>query len=59
MPPNIEPGGRISLSVKASSAGAEIRVMDNGHGIAPEMLPRIFDMFTQGEAKAASGRASA
>ena len=50
-----EPGGRIGLSVKASSAGAEIRVTDNGHGISAEMLPRIFDMFTQGEAKAPSG----
>ena len=24
-----------------------IRVRDNGVGIAPEMLPRIFDLFTQ------------
>ncbi len=27
----------------------EIRVRDNGHGIAPAMLPRIFDLFVQAE----------
>ena len=48
-------GGRIGLAVRSSDAGAEIHVTDNGHGISAQMLPRIFDMFTQGEAKAPSG----
>ena len=28
---------------------AEIRVRDNGIGIAPDLLPRVFDLFVQGE----------
>ena len=40
-------GGRIRLSVAVEKNQAVIRVRDNGTGIAPEMLPRIFDLFTQ------------
>jgi signal transduction histidine kinase/ActR/RegA family two-component response regulator len=49
------PGGRIEISVGRSpgSQGAEgeavIRVSDSGIGIPEEMLPRIFDLFTQVE----------
>jgi PAS domain S-box-containing protein len=48
-----EPGGRIGLTAELAERGkgkpAEvvIRVYDNGTGIPPEMLPRIFEMFTQ------------
>jgi signal transduction histidine kinase len=42
-----ERGGRISLSVCRQGAEVEIRVRDNGIGIPPEVLPRIFDLFTQ------------
>jgi len=42
-----ERGGRISLSVCRQGAGVEIRVRDNGIGIPAEVLPRIFDLFTQ------------
>ena len=40
-------GGRISLSVRRAGAAARIRVRDNGIGIAPEMLPRVFEKFAQ------------
>jgi signal transduction histidine kinase len=44
-----EPGGRITVSVAASGTEAAVRVKDTGIGIDPELLPRIFDLFTQGE----------
>jgi PAS domain S-box-containing protein len=40
-------GGLIRMSVYQEGADAVIQVRDNGVGIAPEMLPRIFDLFTQ------------
>jgi signal transduction histidine kinase len=41
-----DPGGRIELRVGRESQQAVIHVLDNGRGIAAEMLPRIFDLFT-------------
>jgi signal transduction histidine kinase len=43
-------GGRIELEARASAGSAEVSVRDNGLGIAPHDLPRVFDMFMQGEA---------
>jgi signal transduction histidine kinase len=40
-------GGRIFLGARRRNRDAEITVRDNGMGIAPEVLPRIFDLFTQ------------
>jgi PAS domain S-box-containing protein len=40
-------GGRIDLTVEASGDEAVLRVRDTGVGIAAEMLPHIFEMFTQ------------
>ena len=40
-------GGRITLSAKVEGNNAVIRVTDNGSGISAEMLPQVFDMFTQ------------
>ena len=42
-----EEGGRIELAVEANGDQAILRVRDTGVGIAPAMLPRIFDLFTQ------------
>ena len=42
--------GKIELEVKAEGTRAIVRVRDNGIGIAPEMLPSIFGLFTQADA---------
>ncbi|HSW18845.1 MAG TPA: ATP-binding protein [Ramlibacter sp.] len=42
-------GGRITLSLSQSADKAEIRVSDNGTGIDPELLPHLFELFTQGK----------
>jgi two-component system CheB/CheR fusion protein len=44
-----ECGGHIELSVECDGADGVLRVRDNGMGISADMLPRIFDMFFQGE----------
>ena len=44
-----EPGGRIEVSAWSEGGEAVARVRDNGIGIPPELLPRIFDLFIQGE----------
>lgn len=40
-------GTRIHLGVTTDGDEVRIRVKDQGHGIAPEMLTHIFEMFTQ------------
>ena len=43
------PGGRIVLRVRREDDEAVIAVCDNGQGIGPQVLPYIFDLFTQAE----------
>ncbi len=42
-----EPGGRIELVVAGEQDEIVFRVRDSGIGIARDMLPRIFELFTQ------------
>ncbi|MGQ0546470.1 MAG: response regulator [Betaproteobacteria bacterium] len=42
-------GGRIELAAAASAGEAAVTVRDNGQGIDPKLLPRVFDLFVQGE----------
>lgn len=48
-----DPGGRITLTLAREEENAVVRVADNGIGITPDLLPRIFDLFTQGSVSAA------
>jgi CheY-like chemotaxis protein/anti-sigma regulatory factor (Ser/Thr protein kinase) len=41
------PGGLIELAIEPHAKAVEVSVKDNGIGIPPAMLERIFDMFAQ------------
>jgi signal transduction histidine kinase/CheY-like chemotaxis protein len=43
-------GGVIRVSAAAESARVRIEVQDNGIGLEPKLLPRVFDLFMQGPA---------
>jgi len=40
--------GRIWLELDREAGEAVVRVRDNGQGIEPELMPRLFDLFVQG-----------
>jgi CheY-like chemotaxis protein len=42
--------GHIEVTVAPVGSYAEVRVRDNGQGIAPEFAPRLFDRFSQHDA---------
>jgi signal transduction histidine kinase/ActR/RegA family two-component response regulator len=42
-------GGRIWFTAHQQSHTAIVRIRDSGMGIAPDILPRVFDMFQQAE----------
>jgi signal transduction histidine kinase/ActR/RegA family two-component response regulator len=42
-------GGRIEVTAMAHQGAAVIEVKDNGSGIDPRLLPRVFELFVQGE----------
>jgi PAS domain S-box-containing protein len=42
-------GGEIRLRAQSRGAEVSVRVSDNGYGIPPLMLPRVFDLYTQAD----------
>ena len=44
-----EVGGHIQLSIERDADDAIVRVHDSGIGIAPDVLPHVFDLFVQAE----------
>lgn len=50
-------GGEIKISIMIRDAHSEIAVSDNGCGIAPEHLPRVFDRFYRADPSRSSGGA--
>jgi signal transduction histidine kinase len=42
-------GGDISLSAQLQDRAVVVRVRDSGIGIAPDVLPRVFDLFMQAD----------
>jgi signal transduction histidine kinase len=51
-----EPGGLVTVSIETTSAEVELRVRDTGIGIAPEVLPFVFEPFMRDTTPAARPR---
>ncbi len=47
------PGGDVSVAAEREATVAVVRVRDTGIGITPDVLPRIFDLFFQGDSSLA------
>lgn len=43
------PNGHITVTLRRNQRMAEIEVLDDGVGIAADVLPNVFDLFVQGE----------
>ena len=52
-----EPGGRIVIVAERIGEDVEIRLRDDGIGIASDVLPRVFDLFVQDRPGAMTDRA--
>ena len=44
-------GGTVDITLEAPDGDAVLRVRDSGMGIAPDVLPRVFDLFVQGDSR--------
>jgi PAS domain S-box-containing protein len=42
-----DPGGSIEIRLDAAEGNAVMSVRDSGIGLAPEMIPKVFDLFSQ------------
>jgi signal transduction histidine kinase/ActR/RegA family two-component response regulator len=49
-------GGRIEVRVQRDGGVVEISVRDSGEGIAPDVLPRLFEMFSRGDRSSGRGQ---
>jgi PAS domain S-box-containing protein len=43
------PGGRVTLITQREGDHATVRVSDTGIGMSPSLLPKVFDLFVQGD----------
>src|SRR5690606_4679444 len=43
------PGGRLAVIAESDGEDAVLRVRDNGPGMSAELLPRVFELFSQGQ----------
>jgi PAS domain S-box-containing protein len=50
------PGAEIGLALRRDGMEAVVEVTDPGAGIDPALLPRVFDLFQQGERRLEEGR---
>ncbi|MDN5586490.1 MAG: ATP-binding protein [Brevibacterium sp.] len=50
------PGGHVLLRVERDRDQVKVRVSDTGIGIAPEVVPILFDRFSHGEMQPAGSR---
>jgi signal transduction histidine kinase len=41
--------GHVTLTTRVQGAVVQIQVTDDGNGIAPSLLPQVFDLFVQGD----------
>jgi signal transduction histidine kinase len=48
-------GGTISIDVEAQNDHVELRVRDNGRGISPDFIGRVFEAFSQEEVRPGAG----
>ncbi len=44
-----QPGGRVQVQLARINSHVELAVSDSGQGIAPSLLPHVFDRFWQGD----------
>ena len=42
------PGGSVTVALEHEHANVVLKIEDDGIGIPPELLPRVFDLFVQG-----------